>query len=128
MTNLRTIILLLLLSSYGILGCGTKKIEKNIILDVSKFNKIIFTGMEGDKISIKFKGVFTGRIKKAMIGNADKLTAGNFTIYKNYIDFDTGSMTIYQDNTGFTWYIRPIDSVKGNISVCIKEERIRRIL
>ncbi|KAA6441428.1 hypothetical protein FEM33_02650 [Dyadobacter flavalbus] len=127
MTNLRTIILLLLFSFYGILGCGIKKIEKNIILDVSKYNKIKFTGMEGDEISIKFKGVFTGRIKKAMTGNSDKLTAGNFTIYENSIDFDMGTMTIYQDNTGFTWYIRPVGPAKGKISVSIIESRVGRI-
>jgi len=102
MTKLKIITVTLLFSVIGITSCGIKQIEKNIEIDITKYNKKSFNGLRGEKFSIKLNGKFSGSIKFAMVSNSNKLTAKNFTVFKDSINVNMGEIDIYQDNTGFT--------------------------
>lgn len=124
MINSNVLILYLFLLISGIAGCVEKKIVKRkVLLDVTKYNKINFQGMRGEKVSIKFNGTFSGNIKFAMISSANKLTAKNFTVFKNSMNLDIGTVKIYQDDTGFIWYIRPKNVTAGKIEMIMTEYR-----
>ncbi len=121
MTNSRMLILFCLII---ILGCGNENgIEKRIVHDVTRFNRFSFKGLRGEKVHFKINGRFSGSIKFAMIGSSNKLTEKDFSIYRDSINLDIGILNIYEDHTGFTWYVRPVNATNGKVLISITEYR-----
>lgn len=119
MTNSRLFILLIFLITFG---CGNEKVnEKRISVDVTKPYKLSFIGMYGDKVHTKINGKFSGSIKVAMVGSSNKLTEGNFSVFKDSINLDIGMFNIYQDRTGFIWHVKPDKTTGGKILISMTE-------
>ena len=107
-----------------IFGCGNKKeIEKHFLLNITNYNKVSFRGSAGDKVNFRIRGKFRGSINFEMIGSRIFLTKGDFKIYKDSINLNIDQAKIYQDGTGFDWYVRPVSAPNGKVLISITEYR-----